>query len=422
VRFTALLLAIAVSSVGANNDVAMRRLDQWIAAVQHHAAGELDTGFSQVTAWTYNDLELLRGYVEALIELPLNTRERDVRRRIVGGDLAAIKDRIKNLRLAGDFDGFKKRATILHTDAAILGSLPVVVEPPVPNSQRPRLLRGGPQPAVDVMSSDGRVDRFELANPHWQFAMDLLDALPAAPQRDAMTAQWYRAIGAYFAEQHRFADALRHFARARSVVPDDPDVQFGEACFQETLGSPRIQNLQQVTSLPNGLAILGISSAETHHRRAEALLKRALATRPDFVDARLRLGRVLSEQRKHDAALAHFAQVASESRDPMLIYYAHLFAGDAALALDRPREARASYERALATHPHAQAARLGLAAALRASGDRTAAIDAVMTTITVPDDERDTHDDPWWIYYEGDAANVERLMSDLRAPFRSLPR
>ena len=354
--------------------------------------------------------------------MPLNTRERDARRRRVGGDFPAIKDRIKNLRLKGDFEGFKRRAAILHTDAAILGSVPVVVEAPISDRQRPRLLRGTPQPAVDVMSSDGRVDRFELANPHWQFAMDLLDALPSEPRRDTMIAQWYRAVGAYFAEQHRFADALRHFARARSVVPDDPDVQFGEACFQETLGSPRVQNLQQVTTLPNGFAILGVASSDTHHRRAEGLLKRALATRPGFVDARLRLGRVLSEQRQHEAALPHFAQVASESRDPVLVYYAQLFAGEAALALNRPGESRASYERALATHPHAQAARIGLAAALRASGDRPAAIDAVMTTITVPDDERDTHDDPWWIYYEGDAANVERLMSDLRAPFRSRQR
>ena len=51
---------------------------------------------------------------------------------------------------------------------------------------------------------------------------------------------------------------MRHFERARRVVPDDPDVLFGEACYQETLGAPRMQNLNRVTTLPNGLVILGV--------------------------------------------------------------------------------------------------------------------------------------------------------------------
>jgi tetratricopeptide (TPR) repeat protein len=418
VRLTALVLTIAVSSAASVNDVAMQMLEHWILSVQQHAAGQSDPALARLTALTHDDLDVLRGYVEALVELPPNTRDRGMRRRLVGGDLPAIKDRINTLRLNGNFDEFKKRAAILHTDAAILGSPPVVIAPAVVSQRKPRWRSGDAEPSVDVKSFDGRVERYELANPHWQFAMDLLDALPAKPQRDAMVAQWYRAIGAHFAWQHAFADSLRHFDRARSVVPDDPDVLFGEACFQETLGSPRVQNLQRVTTLPNGLIIRGVESPGTHHRRAEVLLKRALAARPDFIDARLRLGRVLSEQRQFEAALAHFAQVVADSDDLALTYYANLFAGDAALALGRPAESRASYERALRSHPLAQSARLGLAAALRAAGDRAAALDAVMTTVSVPVDERDTTDDPWWVYYEGDANNVERLRDELRAPFR----
>ena len=41
-----------------------------------------------------------------------------------------------------------------------------------------------------------------------------------------------------------------------------------------------------------------------------------------------------------------------------------------------------SYERALEVYPRAQAARLGLGAALRTVGDREAALDAVMETLT----------------------------------------
>ena len=78
---------------------------------------------------------------------------------------------------------------------------------------------------------------------------------------------------------------------------------------------------------------------------------------------------------------------------------------------------RASYERALEAYPDAQSARLGLATALRAAGNREAAVNAVMTTLTIEPNTRDIRDDPWWEYYEGDAANVERLLQELRAPF-----
>ena len=45
-----------------------------------HAAGESDAALATITAWTYNDLELMRAYVEALAEVPNDNRDR-VRRR-----------------------------------------------------------------------------------------------------------------------------------------------------------------------------------------------------------------------------------------------------------------------------------------------------------------------------------------------------
>jgi tetratricopeptide (TPR) repeat protein len=422
VRLTALLLA-ALLTGASDNERAMDMLNDWIAAVDRHAAGERDQPLAAIGAWNIHDLDMMRAYIEAFAGVPLDNPQRAARRRQISGkDLLAIRERTIDIQARRPFDTFRKQAVILHTDAALLESLPVIVEPPVAPSQKPAWRRGEPEPAVDVKSIDGRVERYEIANPHWQFAMDLLDALPAKPRRDAMVAQWYRAIGAHFAREHAFADAMRHFERARRIVPDDPDVLFGEACHQETLGSPRVQNLNRVTTLPNGLVLRGVSSADTHHRRAAALLQRALAVRPQFVDARLRLGRVMAELNQRDAALAHFAQVVADSRDPVLTYYAHLFAGDAALALNRAAESRASYERALSAHPMAQAAWLGLAAAHHAAGDRDAAVTAIMTTLTISRDARATADDPWWEYYEGDAANVERLLDELRAPFRSAAR
>jgi len=417
-RLVAVALAVVLSEAPSNQR-AMAMLRDWVRFVDEHTAGETDAALDSLTAWTYNDLELLQAYVEALTEVPLNTQIRDVRRRqITGIDLAEIKERTKDLQRRGDFDRFRKRATILHTDAAILGAAPVVVDVPVPQSQRPRWAHGEPGPRVDVKSFDGRVERFERANPNWQYAMSLLESLPAAPRRDRFVAQWYRAVGAYFAKERNYADAVEHFERAQLVVPNDPLVLYGEACLQETLGAPRIQNYVHVTTLPNGLVIRGVSSPQTHLRRAESLLRKALTADPDFVEANLRLGRVLTQLKRPEEALPYLQAAIAESHDRTVTYYAHLFSGDAALALGRLPDSRLSYEIAMALYPDSQASRLGLAAALRAGGDRPAALAVMERTLVKPPASREG-DDPWWDYYFGDAANVERLIGELWEPLRS---
>ena len=412
-RTAALIVTLALGG-GTGNDRALDLLKDWVRLVHQHAAGEEDYALTQIGEWSADDLDLLRPYVEVFAGVPADTEERRIRRRrLTAGETAVIRTLEKN-EVRVPRDEFRKRAAMLHTDAALLESMPLRIENLPATSRSGRV--ESPH-AIDVKSSDGRVDHFSFANPHWLFAMDLLDALPAQPRRDPIVAQWYRAIGASYAQKDDVADAMRLFARAARVVPDDPGVLFGEACLQETLGSPNVQNFARVTALPAGYALMGVSRPETHFRNAEGLLKRALAVQPDFVEARLRLGRVLAGQRQHEAALTQFAQVIAGTTDPVLTYYANLFTGDAALALGRPSESRAAYERALTSHPAAQAARIGLATALRAGGDRAGAVDAVMATLRLPPDARNLNHDPWWAYYKGDAANVERLLDELRKPF-----
>ena len=420
-RLTALLLAAILSGIS-GHEQARQMLEEWITAVDRHVPGETDVALDRVANLTFEELELLRGYIETLSALPNQSAARAARRRQISrSDVAMIQARGRELRSRGNFDVFLKRAALLHTDVALADPFILLSAPPA--RARTRSPQGDePERALDVISADGRVEAYRIANPNWQLAMDLLEALPAQPARDPIVAQWYRAIGAYFAKEDNRADATRHFERARRIVPDDPGVLFGEACLQETFGSPNIQNFARLAHLPDGLVIIGITSPQTHFRRAETLLKRALAAKPDFVDARLRLGHVLVEQKEYEAALPHLAQVVATASDPVLIYYAHLFAGDAALALDRLADSRASYERALESHPESQAARLGLAAALRAAGDSEAALKAAMETLTTEPQTRDSDHEPWWEYYNGDAANVESLMRELRAPFRTSAR
>lgn len=409
----ALALTAAAPSAQSGDPAAL--LERWVIAVDTHAAGAEDTALAALDSWSYADFNSMRRYVEALVEAPAAGNPTRAKRLSLlkpeeRSSIGAVRDRYL---LKARFDQFRQRAAILHTDAALLSRLPLGTDTP---KQRTAGGDRASENTIDVRSADGMLDSFQLANPNWFYARDMLDAI-STTGRTPIVAQWYRAIAAHYASHDNLADAFRHFEQARLIVPDDPGVLYGEACFQETLGSPSVQNFSHTTVLPNGYTVRGVFSPQTHFRTAETLLVRALAGRPDFVDAHLRLGRVLSQQGRFEAALPHFAQVIAATRDAALLYYARLFAGDAALALNRLEEARQSYESALAGHPNAQAARIGLAATLRAGGDRQAAIDALLATISVPAGQRDGHDDPWWDYYKGDAANVERLLDELRAPF-----
>ena len=253
-----------------------------------------------ITAWTYNDLELMRPYVEALVEAPLDDAIRDRvrrRRRSARIDLAAIRELTKDLSLRGDFDTFRKRAAILHTDARCLGAVPGGRPPPPVRQSQRRAGRAKKRAARR---------REELRRPRRAFRADE----PALGFRDGharrrcrrtpgairSSREWYRAIGAYFASERNFADALAHFERARAVVPDDPLVLYGEACLQETLGAPRIQNYVRVTTLPNGLVIRGVSiAADASAPRRSACCE--ARSPPIRVSSRrnLRLGRVLTQ-------------------------------------------------------------------------------------------------------------------------------
>jgi tetratricopeptide (TPR) repeat protein len=418
-RLVAVILAAALSSAS-SDDRAMDLLRDWIKAVDGHSAGESDAALRTINDWTYNDLELMRPYVELLVDAPILRDDARGRRRSTIGmvDRALIRALTKDLTLRGDFDAFRKRAAILHTDSALSGSAPVVVPPPLSRQLQARRTRQQSNREVFVKSFDGRVQDFELKNPNWYLAMDMLDALPTSPARDPMVAGWYRAIGAYFARERRFADALAHFDRARQVVPDNADVLYGEACLHETLGAPRIQNYIRVTTLPNGLYIRGVESQSGEWRRAEGLLRRALTLNPAFPEARLRLAHVLIQLAKYEEGLALAEQVVAESNVATTRYYALLFAGDALLSLDRNARARASYERAIDLFPETQAARLGLASALRIGGETEKALEALLPTITKDPSERGG-DDPWWAYYDGDATDVQALLDDLREPFTS---
>lgn len=400
-RVLALALSMVTAAAAAQGDTAALRLLAWSAAVDEHRAGETDAALGRIVSWSYHDIETMIGAIAVLVGGPGAGPRPD------RPTMTAIRELQRKLQARGDFDTFRKRAAILHTDAALAYAPIVVDRPSMSNPHTPQ-----PSRRVDVVSFDGKVERYELANPHWDYARLLLASLPAEPRRDPIVAQWYSAVGAHFLVNRAFAEAMEHYRRARGIVPDDPDVLYGEAWLQETLGAPRIQDYVRITTLENSATIVGVSSPSAHYRRAEELLTKAVAARPGFVEANLRLGHVLIRQHKYVDALPYLRRAVSDSRDAALTYYAHLFIGDAAFALDDREQAAQAYDVAAKLFPRSQAPYLGLGLVHRVNGERDQAASAVLAATAGDKDE------PWFDYYDGNEGDADRLLDELRAPFK----
>ena len=390
-------------------------LDEWVAAVKNHVPGVLDQPAAAIAAWDRDALLRVQPLVRTWVEL-LGATWRA--RQMKSAPLSEVeRAEIKRMATAPDqqqANDFIKRAALLHTDVVLLAQLvPGAVPPPKPRSKMSLLEREEAVPLVIARGPDGRFSTFELGNLNWDYARDLLDAVTPAPEADETVALWYRTIGAMFASSYSFGEAWPHIERARVLFPNDAGILFGDAAVQETLASPRIQDYVRVTKLPNGQRFLFVESESYHLQVAVGLLKRALFLDPAHAEARLRLGRVLSQMGRHAEALAEL-QAVPPQQDTVVTFYTHLVRGDVERAMARYDAAQRSYQQALELFPSAQSARMALGHLARLRSNRDAALALLQPALTAP---LPRTGDPWWDYFRGDGRNSEALFRRLRAPF-----
>ena len=234
-----------------------------------------------------------------------------------------------------------------------------------------------------------------------------------SPGRDDMVRLWYRATAAWM--QNREDHDTDHLNHGRSLFPDDADILFLSGCQHETYASPEIQSAMRAAVIPTGVRI-DIGSDRAELRQAENFFRRALAINPSLVEARLRLGRVLSLLERHADAVVELRATIDATRDELLRYYGQLFLGAAEEALGKLDAARDAYEAAAALFPGAQSPRIALSALARRRGDRATAWKALERVFHPPDDSE--REDPWWAYHVAQTRDVDDLLERLRRPFR----
>jgi len=452
-RFAAVLCLIGAVATAAEPPVSrIDRVEQWLKAVLKHEPGTADEALVAVAPWSapavrtlwidVNNLALLMrhpGVARFDIRQPGQRTSQQIRytpnelRRLkvlacaaagivqqreclavkapaeIDADLLRLAHLAADAMLHGDANYVLRRGALLHTDVAMTTA--TATEPiEAPGSPGPQRLR--------MTLADGLGKDVGQGAVHWDLARMLLDHVrpPGSdrpePGRDEMVRRWYRATAAWMQSRENYE--TMHLDRAREIFPADPDILFLNGCLHETYAAPRIQSAIHSASLPAGVTFdLGSDHAEL--RQAEGFLRRAVALKPDFSEAHLRLGRAFLLLGKPRDAASELTQALESNGDELLQFYGELFLGAARETLAEFDGAAGSYRRAAELQPAAQSPHLALSALARRRGDRAGALREIRRVFELASNDAD--DDPWWTYHVAQARNADDLFTELIWPF-----
>lgn len=427
-RVVAVLVLLVLAGAGggvaarpeAINGDAVRALEVWVRAVATHAPGKRDVAVETVAVMTVDQ----RRHLNAGMELFLN-RLLEKEHPVNSAYERQVALLARTTRDSPGPDVFLKRAAVLHADSGVLtyveGLSPRGASKGNPPQGRvPPLLAERPL----LLDRDGEIVGPATASWNWPFARSLLD-LVKAPADRSFVRDWYHATTAVMLRNGWYADAASHLQRAAALFPDDATILFDRATFAEIQGLPVRQVLLSDTALavmraerfgrrPLGsasaqrFAALGIPPPEVANEEAERMFRRALSIDPALVEARIRLGRLLVERRRHDEAASELATALAANPPRVLAFYAHLFSGRAVQALGRLDAAAGHYREAVALFPGAQSARLAQSQAALLAADISGALEAI-DGMKKPGGAPPAHD-PWWEYRFGAGRDADALV------------
>jgi tetratricopeptide (TPR) repeat protein len=394
----------------------------WVTAVRRHTPGKDDDSVAAIQAMSFDarrELNTGLGLFFAVLKSQTVGTSGDAAKRI-----AEIG---RTARQTPGTEAFLKRAAVLHSDAAVYRDSSFD-QPTGPVDTSP--LRIPQTPLLSnhrlALDKDGEILGSVAADWNWPFARSLLDLLSPRPADDPFVGTWYHATLAHMLGNGLYGEATPHLERAAAVLPDDARILFDRACYAEILGLPKTQVLlsdadivelvaRRAGGRPSkltfgGAAQLGIPLAEVTNAEAERLFRRALHVDPSFVEARVRLARLLDVRKRHEEAAAELTTALEGKPIGTVAFYAHLFAGRAAQALGRIDDAARHYREAAALFPGAQSALLAQSQAALLGSDVPGTLAPIQRL-----DVSSSASDPWWRYHLGAGRDVDALLSELWA-------
>jgi tetratricopeptide (TPR) repeat protein len=412
--------AAGIPLSGAMPPATVEALRSWVDAVNRHVPGRRDASLVTVSSLTYEQRSTLNDALPLFLNYLLAkggpTRTESER------NIAAIG--IAARRIPGT-DAFLKRAAVLHSDAAVAGSVTAAGSPAaMANASRgpvPPLLSDRPI----YLDRDGEIIGEAYSNWNWPFARSLLDLVGARPGADPFVGIWYHTTAAVMLQKGWYAEVSSHLAHAAKTLPDDPQILFDRATYAEIQGLPVHQVLlsdddlvalrRQRFGRPSlGAAgtqravALGIPPPEVANDEAERLFRRTLVADPSFVEARVRLGRLLNERKRYEEAARELDTALAAKPTGAVAFYARLFAGRTAQALGRLADAAGHYREADALFPGAQSALLAQSQMALLSADVAAALAPIRRIERLM--SRVAPEDPWWFYHLAAGREADALL------------
>jgi tetratricopeptide (TPR) repeat protein len=420
----------------------LEALHRWGDAVNGHVPGVPDAAVRSVVAMTY------AARLELNTSFPLFMR-------VLREDFIPTKSELERgvtayARMIRNDPGtptFLKRAAILHADAVVFASRfpsapddapPIVPEQrssasgnlgPSAREKRPPLLTN----ERITMTRDGQVLGDAKVNWNLPFARSLFDVLlkqelkgdaepscennldarcrvveigsrPVLRDDYEFVAAWYHAVAAYLFARGMNGDAKWHLEAAARVLPDDPHLLFDRATYAEWFGLP----IYQV--IGDGQVV----AEDKTNAEAERQYRRTLDVDPAYVEARVRLARLLDRRGRHDEAAAEVATALDEQPEAVVAFYAHVVAGHVASARGRYEEALGFYREASRLYGHAQSALLGASHAALMLAD----VPEALAPLARLGGAATQSADPWLDYGLGAGRDVNPLLIALwaRAP------
>jgi tetratricopeptide (TPR) repeat protein len=404
----------ALAQAARSDSARAERLQAWRTAVEEHRPGHRDRPLVDIATWSEDDLTAVVSDVSQLSRFLARAHMR-LRQ---SGQVSTFNYGRQSLSMAeaqqllgltdeearqGDVSRLVLRAALLHTDIATL------IEDRhdrVP----PRTAASSRRTAVMVL--DGQEHGAMVRGPHWELGRHLLELLPDDPAVVELTRRWYFATSAFMQSRSLMSDMHPHIARALQRFPADPHLLFYAGSMHETFASPGIQAALPDIRLPPGEK-LAVGSAPAHLQQARQAFERAVAADPHLLEARLRLGRILSVIGRYEEAAEQLRHVLRDPPSRVLEYYAALFLGEAQAALGRTDAAWQSFERAAALYPSAQSPRLAISRLARLAGGQSDAVTALLQVLATNADDP-ARFDPWWKYFSAREDEADDLIAAWR--------
>ena len=238
--------------------------------------------------------------------------------------------------------------------------------------------------------------RFQLT-----FAQAYVDKLAALDRHAPFVRTWRLLVLALLQEGRSLVGAEQFARRAHDPGGDSPELLLALGATEEMAWWIRHEE--------EGDPGVGgdLKDAERHYRQA-------LIVDPTFIEARVRLGRVLT-LRKDAEGMKVLGQIDQSAETPYQ-YLARLFEGDMLEQRGDNADAERRYAAAITLLPTAQSARIALAHVRHARGARSEAARDIRSSAGASD-VPDTSD-PWFWYGRGTAWRAPGYLEQLRMMIR----